>query len=341
MHRRSEPSLRCSSDANAPDTYVNVTLAALGGKIRAMNHLIEKTDDSGKRFEVSRSTLVGCLTIAALLGIGACTADNESQPTTAAPTPSERRPVAAEPAGEGESTREVVSESLAYGEVDDNLVYGHFVIPADMVEPLPAVIVVHDWWGLNDAVRARAERLAAQGFIVLAVDMFGGATADISTDARKLEIAVLESPQLALENLGQASEFLRNVAGAPAMAILGYGFGGSWALNAALDDASSDLSAVATFYGQVTDDERRLANLSTPLIGFFAEGDRAVPSAAVERFEQVLIELGKEHDIQMFGGVRRGFANVQSENFDASADEESWSQLVSFLSATLNRSPAN
>ena len=322
--------------------YVNVARTALGGKIRAMDDLIEQSDVASKGLGLGRSNVgVGWLTAAALLGIGACTADNEPQPATATPAVTEQRPAAGEPVREGEVAREVVSESLAYGEVDDNLVYGHFVIPADMVEPLPAVVVVHDWWGLNDAVRALAERLASQGYIVLAVDMFGGATADISTEARKLEIAVLENPQLALDNLAQASDFLRNVAGAPDMAILGYGFGGSWALNAALDSTGRDFGAIAMFYGQVSADERRLANLDTPLIGFFADGDRAVPAAAVERFDQVLIELGKEHDIQMFNGVRRGFANVQSQNFDSSADQESWSRLVGFLSATLNRPPTN
>ena len=279
------------------------------------------------------------LTIAVALGIGACTADNEATSPTAAPA-AERSAASNEPVAEGGAAREVVAETLAYGEVDDTLVYGHFAIPADMVEPLPAVIVVHDWWGLNDAVRGIAERLASQGYIVLAVDMFGGATAAVSTDARKLEIAALENPQLALENLAQASDFLRNVAGAPETAIVGYGFGGSWALNAALDNGEG-LGAVAMFYGQVSADERRLASLDTPLLGFFAEGDRAVPAATVERFEAVLTDLGKDHDVQIFDGVRRGFANAQSENFDAAADQESWSRLVSFLSSTLGRPAPN
>ena len=328
-------------DANAPDVFVNVALTSLGGKIRAMGHLFEQTCAAGKGKALSRSIARFGVSIAAvaLVGVAACTTDSESPPAAVTPSSAER-PAVDEPRSDGEASREVVAESLAYGEVDDNLVYGHFAIPADMVEPLPAVVVVHDWWGLNDAVRATAERLASQGYIVLAVDMFAGATADVSTEARKLEIAVLENPQLALDNLAQASDFLRNVAGAPATAILGYGFGGSWALNAVLDNGDG-LGAVAMFYGQVSSDERRLAGLNVPLLGFFAESDRAVPAAAVERFEEVLTELGKEHDIQMINGVRRGFANVQSENFDSQADQESWERLVGFLSATLNRPPAN
>ena len=61
----------------------------------------------------------------------------------------------------------VVAESLPYAEVDDELVYGYFAFPANMVDSLPAVLVVHDRWGLNDDVRASVERLAAGGYIVL------------------------------------------------------------------------------------------------------------------------------------------------------------------------------
>ena len=73
--------------------------------------------------------------------------------------------------------RAVVSERLPYAEVNDELVYGHFVFPADMVEPLPAIIMIHEWWGLNDNIRSMADRLAGEGYIVLAVDLFGGETA--------------------------------------------------------------------------------------------------------------------------------------------------------------------
>ena len=63
--------------------------------------------------------------------------------------------------------REVMGERMAYAEVDDELVYGYFAFPADMLEPLPAVIMIHEWWGLNDNVRVMAERLAAEGYMVL------------------------------------------------------------------------------------------------------------------------------------------------------------------------------
>ena len=90
---------------------------------------------------------------------------------------------------------------MPYAEVEDELVYGYFVAPADMFEPLPAVIMIHEWWGLNDNVRAQADRLAAAGYIVFAVDLFGGKTATTPSAARELMLTVVEDPESADENL--------------------------------------------------------------------------------------------------------------------------------------------
>ena len=107
--------------------------------------------------------------------------------------------VAAESAGSPPKTapqRPVVAETLPYAEVDDELVYGHFVFPADMVDPLPGVIVFHEWWGLNDEVRAMADRIAAEGYVVLAVDLFGGRSTRSPADARAIMVSVVEKTHL-------------------------------------------------------------------------------------------------------------------------------------------------
>ena len=90
--------------------------------------------------------------------------------------------------------RAVVTERLPYAEVDNELVYGHFAFPADMVDPLPALIVIHEWWGLDDGVRAMADRLAAEGFVVLAVDLFEGKSTLIPSGARAQMLKVVENP---------------------------------------------------------------------------------------------------------------------------------------------------
>jgi carboxymethylenebutenolidase len=156
------------------------------------------------------------------------------------------------PATEIAPARPVVSERLPYAEVDDELVYGHFVFPADMVDPLPAVIVIHEWWGLNDNVRAMADRLAGEGYIVLAVDLFGGKSTTSRELARQQMLQVVENAAAANENIRQAFEFLSATAGAPRVGSLGWCFGGGWSLNTAML-FPEDLDAAVIYYGQVTD----------------------------------------------------------------------------------------
>ncbi len=234
--------------------------------------------------------------------------------------------------------REVIGEKLPYAEVDNELVYGYFVFPADMVEPLPAVIMIHEWWGLNDGLRAMADRLAGEGYIVLAVDLFGGNTATSPAGARDLMLQVVENPVFAEDNLKQAYDFLQNTARAPAIATLGWCFGGGWSLNAALL-YPDELAAAVIYYGQVTDDEEKLQNVNVPLLGIFAENDRGIPLKSVREFEAALQRLRKDHDIRVYPGVGHAFANPSGNNYNAAVAADAWSVTLEFLGRHLNVQP--
>lgn len=229
-----------------------------------------------------------------------------------------------------EPARLVVAETLPYAEVNDELFYGHFVFPADMVEPLPAVIVVHEWWGLNDGVRAMADRLAAEGYIVLAVDLFGGKTAANPAAARELILDVVENPESANENLRQAYAFVRDTAGAERIGSLGWCFGGSWAFNTALL-FPDDLDATVIYYGQVTDDPEKLASLNVPILGLFAEDDTSIPVEKVRSFEKTLGDLGIAHEIEIYADVGHAFANPSGNHYEADVAAEAWQRTIAFL----------
>jgi carboxymethylenebutenolidase len=230
----------------------------------------------------------------------------------------------------GALDRSVVAERLPYAEVNDELVYGHFVFPVDMVEPLPAVIVIHEWWGLNDGVRAMADRIAAEGYIVLAVDLFGGESTESPARARELMLPVVENPEPAKENIRQAYAFVRDTAGAPAVASLGWCFGGGWSLNAALL-FPTDLDAAVIYYGQVTDDAEQLQTLEVPILGIFAAEDRGVAVETVTRFEKALKELRKDFEIRIYPGVGHAFANPSGRTYNAAAAEDAWNLTTDFL----------
>ena len=234
------------------------------------------------------------------------------------------------PAVEIAPTREVVSDPrMPYAESGDQLVYGHFAAPADVVEPLPAVILIHEWWGLNDNVRAMANRLAGEGYMVLAVDLYNGEVAASREAARVLMLDVVESRQEAEENIRSAYAFLKT-AGAPRIASMGWCFGGGWSLNTA-QLFPDDLDAAVIYYGQVTDDEEKLRSVTAPILGLFGAADTGISVESVEGFRAALESLDKDHEIHIYPGVGHAFANPTGQNYDAAAAADAWQKTLEFL----------
>lgn len=235
--------------------------------------------------------------------------------------------------------REVVSDPrMPYAESGDHLVYGHFAAPADVVEPLPAVILIHEWWGLNDNVRAMANRLAGEGYMVLAVDLYNGEVAESREAARQLMLEVVEDREVAEDNIRSAYGFLQT-AGAPRIGSVGWCFGGGWSLNTAqlFPDA---LDASVIYYGQVTDDEDKLRPVSAPILGLFGAADTGISVESVEGFRGALERLGKDHEIHIYPGVGHAFANPTGQNYNAEAAEDAWRKTLEFLGRHLSSDAA-
>jgi carboxymethylenebutenolidase len=286
--------------------------------------------------------LITALFLSAFFFVG-CGGDPAPQPgSTAAPQPANggTSGSASPAAARDNSNRAVIAESMPYAEVGDQLVYGYFVAPSDMFEPLPAVIMIHEWWGLDDNIRSAADRLAAAGYIVLAIDLFAGETATTPSAARKLMLTVVEDPELANQNIRGAFDFVSKTAGAPSVAAMGWRFGGTWALNSAML-LPDELDASIFFYAQVTDDEERLQPITAPLLGLFAEDDISVKVESVAAFETALQRLRKDYEIRIYEGVRQGFANEAADNYDAAAANDAWNRALNFLQRHLASEPAD
>ena len=236
---------------------------------------------------------------------------------------------AASGAAETAPTRAVDSETLPYADVDNELVYGYLAYPSGVTEPPPAVLMIHEWWGLNDNIRAMANRLAAEGYMVLAVDLYDGQTASTPEEARVRMLDVVENPEPAQENIRQALEFL-GITEAPAVAAIGWGFGGGWSLNTALM-FPEQIDAGVIYYGQVTADEDRLRELDAPILGIFAAEDRGIEIESVNAFEEALQRLRKDHEIHIYDGVGHAFENPTGNNYSAEAAEDAWERTISFL----------
>lgn len=289
---------------------------------------------SGRIFKKSVSGLL----LAGMVLSGGCDSGSDNASTTADAVPAEAAPATVAPAAAapvGATQRDVISDRLPYAEIGDELVYGYFVFPSDMIEPLPAVVVIHEWWGLTDDVRAICDRLAAEGFIVLAVDLFGGETSDAPGIARTLMASVVEDPDTAAENVAGAVDFVQNTAGAPRIGMLGYGLGGGLVLDAAIS-YGDDLDAAVMYYGSVESDQGKLLPISAPLLGLFAERDRAVSAESVEKFRDALQTLRKNFEVIIYPGAGTDFASPQSNNHDRALVEQAWQKSLQFLQLHLS-----
>ncbi|MEE8307453.1 MAG: dienelactone hydrolase family protein [Gammaproteobacteria bacterium] len=243
------------------------------------------------------------------------------------------------PATDIAPTRAVVGTELAYGEsVERNLV-GYVAMPEDAAEPLPGIIVIHEWWGLNDNIRAMAERIAGEGYIALAIDLYGGQVAEDPAQAQEMMQQMYAAPEAIEANLRQAHQYLTQYAFSPRVASLGWCLGGGVSLSAGLW-MPEELDAVVMYYGRVTDDEVELGGLTMPLLGLFAADDTAIKVADVQRFRNTLNRLGKDATVQIFPDVGHAFANPSGGNFNAAAAEEAWVKTLEFLTRTLKDVPA-
>ncbi len=229
--------------------------------------------------------------------------------------------------------QEVISKSVDYATVDGTVVTGFLAQPASAVnsgEALPAIIAIHEWWGLNDNIKAVAERLAGEGYSVLAVDFYGGAVAEKPDQAKQLMQGVMGQPAPAKENLLQAYDYLVDQLGATAVGSIGWCFGGAWSLNTGLF-IPDELDALVIYYGRLETDERVLSPLITPVAGFFGGLDKGIPVADVKAFEATLTELGQSPEIYIYDDADHAFANPSGQRYNAAAAQDAWEKTTAFL----------
>jgi carboxymethylenebutenolidase len=244
----------------------------------------------------------------------------------------------ATPAATTLPVRETTLEKVAYAEVGGEKVLGYLSRPKDVSGPLPGVIVIHEWWGLNDNVRDEARRLAAEGYVTLAVDLYGGRTATEVKAAMQLSQELTRNPGPAEDNLRQAYRYLADTAAAPRIGTLGWCLGGRWSLRTALL-LPREVDATVIFYGSVNVPEAELATLQMPVLGLFGSKDPVIPLPTVRNFEETMRRLGKDADVHVYEGAGHAFANPSGTTYQADAAEDSWRRTTAFLRNRLQVQP--
>jgi len=230
----------------------------------------------------------------------------------------------------------VVGEEVVYGLVDGQQVRGYMARPASATADarLPAIIVIHEWWGLNENIRMMARRLAGEGYRALAVDMYGGRVATTPQQAQEYMQEVLNDTDRGVGHLMSAALFLKQRHGAPKVGVIGWCFGGGWALQAGLV-MPEHVDATVMYYGRVVTDRAQLARLDSPLLGMFGEADTGIPVAQVRQMEATLKELGKNVQIHVYPGAKHAFANPSGEAYDAAHAQDAWNRTVAFYARHL------
>ena len=200
-------------------------------------------------------------------------------------------------------------------------------------QKLPAVVMIHEWWGLNDNIKDMADELASEGYVVLAADLYNGEVATTPDKAMQLVGIVRENPEQAISNLQSAVQYLASLpnVNSSRIASLGWCFGGGQSLQLALNSEQNPLAATVIYYGNLVNDTNELSKINWPVLGIFGDQDQSIPVEAVNAFEQALNETGITNEIYIYPGVGHAFANPSGDNYAPAETVDAWEKTLEFL----------
>lgn len=217
----------------------------------------------------------------------------------------------------------------------DETVSGVLYTPAGK-GPFPALIVIHEWWGLNDWVKEQADKLSSEGYVTLAIDLYRGKVATTPDQAHEVMRGVPEDR--AKRDLHAAFEFLASQANVKKDRIgaIGWCMGGGYSLDVALQEPT--LAADVINYGHLATDPEALKKINAPILGLFGAQDQGIPPADVRKFGETLDRMGKKIDIKIYDDAGHAFENPSNKNGYRAADAaDAWQRTVVFLADNLKK----
>ena len=226
----------------------------------------------------------------------------------------------------------VTTSTVTYATVSGKVIKGFLAKPKTARRNAPAIIVVHEWWGLNDNIKAIVERYAGEGYTALGVDLYGAVTTSPDS-AMKMYQAAMKNGAAGEQNLAGAIRFLR-AQGARSVGSVGYCFGGHWSLRTGLV-GGSDVNAVVMYYGAPITDPSALARLKAPVLGLFGGKDTGIPVDSVRAMERALKTAGKPVTIQVYGEAGHAFANPTGQAYNQAASDDAWKKSLAFFKTHL------
>ena len=236
-------------------------------------------------------------------------------------------------------------ENVTYspeGNKDSLVLDGYVVYDANIEGKRPAVLVIHEWWGLNDYTKMRARELAKLGYIAMALDMYGnGRKGENPDSAGKLAMPFYQNPQMARERFDAALKTLKGYAQTDGgnIAAIGYCFGGAMAITMAR--LGEDLKGVVSFHGNLNVVPANKDLLKAPILVCHGAADSFVPQAEVDKFKKQMDSIGATYTFKAYEGASHAFTNPDATatgakfnlpiKYDAAADTASWKDMREFF----------
>jgi dienelactone hydrolase len=238
-------------------------------------------------------------------------------------------------------------DSVNYTEGGKNF-RGFVVYDENKTGKRPAVLVVHEWWGLNNYPRARAKQLAEMGYIAMAVDMFGdGKIAANPQEAQSLAMPFYKDPTLTKTRLDAALTELKKYSQVDTsnIAAIGYCYGGFVVLNAA--KLGGDYKGVVSFHGNLTGVPARKDLLKAKILVCHGEADKFVSQQEVDQFKKSMDSIGADYTFKSYPNATHAFTNPDATEtgkkfnmpieYNPAADKASWKDMEDFFDRVLKK----
>jgi carboxymethylenebutenolidase len=225
------------------------------------------------------------------------------------------------------------TETVSYKSGDDT-VNAYLALPEGAGKH-PAIIVIHEWWGLNDWVKEQAQKYAAQGYVALAVDLYRGKVATNQDEAHILMRGLPDDR--GIRDLEAAFAYLssRPDVNANKIGSIGWCMGGSWSIKLAVDQPK--LAACVVNYGWLPSEPALVAKIKAPMQGNFGADDQGIPAKDVKAFEAAMKADGKVTDIKIYDGAGHAFQNPNNkQGYRPEATADASQRISSFFQKYLH-----
>jgi carboxymethylenebutenolidase len=202
--------------------------------------------------------------------------------------------------------------------------------------PFPAIVVIHEWGGLNDWVKEQASKLADQGYVTLAIDLYRGKVATTADEAHELMRGVPNDRST--KDLLAAASYLRSQKNVNPKKVgsIGWCMGGGYSLDLAIN--APQLAAAVINYGHLASETDTLKKINAPVLGLFGGQDRGIPVEDVQKFADQLKALGKSVDIKIYPDAGHAFENPNHKQGYRAADAaDAWDRTVKFFAQYLKK----